>query len=60
MVESAAKNSWRIEVNDPYKPNDWRPLWTFNADGYAASEELVRELNRINYPIRVRIASDTD
>jgi hypothetical protein len=60
MGQKTSGNSWRIEVNDPYRPDTWRPLWTFDADGYAANEELVEELNRINYPIRVRIASDID
>jgi hypothetical protein len=60
MVQRASGNSWRIEVNDPHRPNKWSPLWKIDANQYLASEELVEQLNRINYPIQVRIAPDPD
>jgi hypothetical protein len=46
---------WRLEVNDPHKFTEWRPLWAFGDDQLEATQELVVELNRINAPVLMHI-----
>jgi hypothetical protein len=50
---------WRFEVNDPLRFTDWRPLWVFDEDQLAASQELRAELDEINAPIILRIVRDS-
>ena len=44
----ATKNEmlWRLEVNDPQRFTEWRPLWAFGDDQLAATQALAVELNR--------------
>jgi hypothetical protein len=60
MVQTSNIKHWRIEVNDPRKSIDWCPLWWFDEEYYMAHQDLVDELNRINAPIQLRVAPDTD
>ena len=46
---------WRFEVNDPLTFTEWRPLWEFDEDQLAMSQELRDELNIINAPVQLRI-----
>lgn len=46
---------WRFEVNDPLTFTKWRPLWEFDENQLALSQELRDELNIINAPVQLRI-----
>lgn len=48
---------WRLEVNDPQRFTDWRPLWEFGGDQLVAAQKLAVELNRINAPILMRVVA---
>ena len=46
---------WRLEVNDPLRFSEWRPLWEFADIELSACQELRDELNKTNAPIILRI-----
>ena len=55
-----SEHVWRLEIRNPLKSEDWRPLWSFRDDEKAAYERLRDNLNRINRPVLLRIASNTE
>lgn len=50
-----SKRRWRLEVNDPFRASDWRPLWEFDEEQRTAYGELTDDLNIINAPVQLRI-----
>jgi hypothetical protein len=49
------QTQWRFEVNNPLTSSEWQPLFEVREDQLAASQELKAELNKINFPIQLRI-----
>jgi len=60
MEQKTVISQWCIEVNNPLRSTDWQSLWKFGKDQYTAHQKLVKDLNQINYPIRIRIVPDPD
>jgi hypothetical protein len=59
MAQETLNKIWRLEVYDPQKSAEWKPLLRFAENQRNTYQKLANNLNRINYPIRVRVAPDT-
>ena len=60
MEVAVGKKRWRLEVNNPHTRTDWQALWGFDDDQHAAYQGLIKELNRINAPVQLRIVRSSD
>lgn len=69
MEEQLGKKRWRLEVTSPHRfpwgfgedqGTGWQLLWEFDEDQHAVYQVLIVELNRINDPVQLRIADNSD
>ena len=56
MEVRTSQKAWRMEVSNPLEPFiKWRPVFEFNDDELTAFQELGKELDQVNNPIKHRI-----
>jgi hypothetical protein len=50
----------RFEVQNPDRSEEWQPSMEIDENQLRAAQELVYDLNKINAPVRLRIARNSD
>ena len=46
---------WRFEANNPNASKEWKPLFEVSEEELPASLQLRDELNKVNFPVVLRI-----
>ena len=59
-IDLEQPNQWRLEVYNPQKSHEWRPLIEIAEGQVEAAVELRNEMNKTNFPVLLRIVPNSD